>query len=125
MKTQYEILTEDPEFRKLLAIETLMLEATGVVAGLMAEQGVTKADLARRLNKSRAWITQLLSGKANMTIRTLAEVVHALGAEVNLHGQRPAPVRNRHYVLDQTPASPSSLRPEPAVLPPVKPGYAA
>jgi DNA-binding phage protein len=88
MKTQYEILTEDPEFKKDLAIETLALNAAGVVAGLMAEQAVTKAGLARRLNKSRAWITQLLGGKANMTIRTLAEVVHALGAEVSLQGLR-------------------------------------
>jgi transcriptional regulator with XRE-family HTH domain len=55
----------------------------------MAEQNVSKADLARRLNKSRAWVTQLLSGKANMTVRTLAEVVYALDAEVKLHAQPP------------------------------------
>ena len=50
---------------------------------------MSKADLARRLNKSRAWVTQLLSGKANMTVRTLAEVVYALNAEVKLRAQRP------------------------------------
>jgi transcriptional regulator with XRE-family HTH domain len=51
---------------------------------------VSKADLARRLNKSRAWVTQLLSGKANMTVRTLAEVVYTLDAEVKLHAQPPS-----------------------------------
>jgi transcriptional regulator with XRE-family HTH domain len=56
----------------------------------MAEQNVSKADLARRLNKSRAWVTQLLSGKANMTVRTLAEVVYTLDAEVKLHAQPPS-----------------------------------
>ena len=56
----------------------------------MAEQKVSKADLARRLNKSRSWVTQLLSGKANMTVRTLAEVVYTLDAEVKLHAQPPS-----------------------------------
>ena len=84
MKTQHEVLMEDPEFRKLLFVETLVAEAAEVIAGLMAEKNVSKADLARRLNKSRAWVTQLLSGKANMTIRTLAEVVHALDADVKI-----------------------------------------
>ena len=60
-----------------------------MAARLMAAQNVSKADLARRLNKSRAWVTQLLSGKANMTVRTLAEVVYTLDAEVKLHTQAP------------------------------------
>lgn len=87
MKTQHEVLMEDPEFRRLLPIETLVAEAAEVIAKLMAEQNVSKADLARRLNKSRAWVTQLLSGKANMTVRTLAEVVATLDAEVKLRAQ--------------------------------------
>ncbi|MBV6433667.1 MAG: hypothetical protein IANPNBLG_03858 [Bryobacteraceae bacterium] len=89
MKTKHEVLMEDPEFRRLLSIETLVAEASEMIARLMAEQNVTKAGLARRLNKSRAWVTQLLSGKANMTVRTLAEVVYALDAEVKLNAQTP------------------------------------
>jgi transcriptional regulator with XRE-family HTH domain len=90
MKTQHEILMEDPEFRRLLTIEALVAEASEMIARLMAEQNVSKADLARRLGKSRAWVTQLLSGKANMTVRTLAEVVYALDAEVKLNAQPPS-----------------------------------
>src|ERR1035438_4247791 len=80
-------LMQDPDFRRLLAIEALAAEAAEVIAALMAEQNLTKADLARRLNKSRAWVTQLLSGKTNMTVRTLAEVVYTLGADVKLQSQ--------------------------------------
>jgi hypothetical protein len=90
MKTQHAHLMEDSEFRRLLAIEALVAEASEAIASLMAEQNVGKADLARRLNKSRAWMTQLLSGKANMTVRTLAEVVYAPGAEVKLQAQPPS-----------------------------------
>ena len=90
MKTQHEIPMEDPEFRRLLSIEALVAEASEVIARLMAEQKVSKANLARRLNKSRAWVTQLLSGSANITVRTLAEVVYVLDAEVKLHAQPPS-----------------------------------
>jgi transcriptional regulator with XRE-family HTH domain len=89
MKTQHEVLMEDPEFRRLLSIEALVAQASEVIARLMAEQKVSKADLARRLKKSRAWVTQLLSGKANMTVRTLAEVTYTLDAEVKLQAQPP------------------------------------
>jgi transcriptional regulator with XRE-family HTH domain len=90
MKTQYAVLMEDPDFRRHLSVEALVAEASEVIASLMAEQKLSKADLARRLNKSRAWVTQLLSGKANMTVRTLAEVVYTLGAEVKLQTQPPS-----------------------------------
>jgi transcriptional regulator with XRE-family HTH domain len=90
MKTQHEALMEDPEFRRLLAIEALTAEAAEVIAGLMAEQKLSKADLARRLHKSRAWVTQLLSGRANMTVRTLAEVAYALNSEVKLQARTPS-----------------------------------
>lgn len=81
---------EDPEFLRLLSIESLAAEASELIARLMAEQNMSKADLARRLNTSRAWVTQLLSGKTNMTVRTLAEVVCALGAEVKLQARAPS-----------------------------------
>lgn len=90
MKTQHDILMESPEFRKLLAIEALVADASELIARLMAEQNLSKADLARKLGKSRAWMTQLLNGKANMTIRTLAEVVYELDAEVKLNTQAPS-----------------------------------
>jgi transcriptional regulator with XRE-family HTH domain len=81
---------EDQELRRLLSIETLAAEASEVIARLMVEQNLSKAGLASRLNKSRAWVTQLLNGKANTTLHTLVEVVHALGAGVKLHAQPPS-----------------------------------
>jgi transcriptional regulator with XRE-family HTH domain len=84
MKTQHEILMEDPEYRRLYAIEGPVADAAEELAGLMKSQGMSRADLARRLGKSRAWVTHLLSGRANTTLRTLAEVMYALGARVSL-----------------------------------------
>ena len=84
MNTKYDELMNDPEFRKEMAIESCIAEAAEVIAQLMAEQNLSKSDVANRLGKSRAWVTQLLNGKANMTIRTFAEVVFALGGQATL-----------------------------------------
>lgn len=83
-QTQYEQLMESPEFRRLYAIEGLVTQAGEFIARLMREQKVNRAELARRLGKSRAYVTQMLSGSANLTVRTLAEVAYALGVEVKL-----------------------------------------
>lgn len=89
MQSQHEILMRDPEFRKEFAIEKFVAECTEVLARVMHEKQVSKADLARRLGKSRAWVTQLLSGGRNVTARTLAEVAFALDVELRLGSSLP------------------------------------
>ena len=119
MKTRHEILMESPEYRRLYAIEGLVTDAAELVARLMEEQGVTKAELARRLGKSRARITQLLSGKANMTIRTFAELAYVLGAEVDLAVQPRGKSKERESgsrkrtVVYKAPEIEISRRPQP------------
>lgn len=87
MNTQHDILMQDPEYRKHYAIEGLVIGSAELIATLMEQQGLSQADLAKKLGRSRAWISQLLSGRTNMTIRTLAELVYELGAEVKLDAQ--------------------------------------
>lgn len=96
MKTDYEALFQDPQFRKELAIEAFVLDASEVIARAMKEQRVSRAELARRMGKSRAWITQVLSGRANLTLRTLAEIAWSLGVELKL--QETAPTESRTLV---------------------------
>ncbi|MEE8585278.1 MAG: helix-turn-helix transcriptional regulator [Acidobacteriota bacterium] len=89
MKDEYRTDYEEfagisEENRKLLRQEELILDATEGLASLMERQGITKADLARRLGRSRGYITQILAGSRNFTLRTLAEVANALGYRVHL-----------------------------------------
>ena len=72
--------TASPESRRLYEEERLILWATEAVAEAMANQGLTRAQLAEALGTSRPNVTQLLSGSRNMTLRTLAAVAHACGA---------------------------------------------
>jgi transcriptional regulator with XRE-family HTH domain len=52
---------------------------------LMEEQKVSRAELARRLGTSRAYVTKMLGGNANFTLQTMAKVAMALGAQVHVH----------------------------------------
>lgn len=51
----------------------------------MEEQKVSRAELARRLGTSRAYVTKLLGGNANFTLHTMTKVAMALGATVHVH----------------------------------------
>jgi transcriptional regulator with XRE-family HTH domain len=55
--------------------------ASEVIRALMESQGVHKAELARRVGKSRAYVTQSLTGQRNMTLGTLASFADALDAD--------------------------------------------
>jgi transcriptional regulator with XRE-family HTH domain len=84
MATKFDELMLDPEFRKLYAIEGLIADAAQLICDLLERRKMRRADLARLLNKTPAFVSQLLNGKTNMTVRTLAEVMHALGASVKI-----------------------------------------
>jgi transcriptional regulator with XRE-family HTH domain len=87
MNTKFDELMLDPEFRKVYAIEGLIADTAQLISDLLVQRNLKQADLARLLNKTPAFVSQLLNGKANMTIHTLAEVVFALGANVKIGTQ--------------------------------------
>ena len=79
MQTFVEQLISTPEGMRLFRQEQLILDVTERISAIMEEQKITKAELASRLGTSRSFITQLLDGSANMTLRTIADVMSALG----------------------------------------------
>lgn len=87
-KTLVERYVEDPDHMRLFQQERAIYETTELLESTMAELGVTRADLAKRLGKSRGWVTQLLDGEANKTIRTIADAFAVLGREYRSY-QRP------------------------------------
>jgi len=66
---------DDPDY----VLEGIVLDLTDRIALAMQEQGVSRAELAERLGVSRAYITKLLGGNTNMTLRTLVRLALALG----------------------------------------------
>ena len=90
---------DDPDF----VLEGLIIELTDQIVVSMQEQGVSRAELAERLGVSRAYITKVLNGHGNMTLRTLVRLALALGMapEVSLvpvdaeADEKPAPAADQ------------------------------
>lgn len=83
--TDYERFEQSSARNKaLLHEEGLILEVTEAVCEVMQKEGITKAQMARRMGRSKGFITQLLSGDRNLTLRTLANMADALGCHVGV-----------------------------------------
>jgi transcriptional regulator with XRE-family HTH domain len=74
--------------RRLLRQEELILEVTETLAEALAREGITKTELAARLGKTKAFVSQILAGNRNLTLRTLADVAEALHCRVNVKAHR-------------------------------------
>ena len=66
-----------------LARGSYLFRVTEDILVAMEDLGVTKAELAKRLGKSKPRITQLLSGSSNMTIGTLSDITVELGLNLD------------------------------------------
>lgn len=72
--------------------EEAALHFVSEIRRVMAEAGVTQAELARRIGKSRAYVSRVLNYNPNMTLRSLVLLAHALEARwepPRLVGKRP------------------------------------
>jgi len=67
--------------------ERAILEATELIQYLMERQGVKKTDLATLLGTTKSSVTQMLCGDRNFTLRSLSDVLFALGHTVEMHSR--------------------------------------
>lgn len=67
----------EAEYRKLMIVEELLT--------LMAEKGISRGELAKRMEVQPSRVTSILSGTNNFTIDTLVRAGRAVGADIELH----------------------------------------
>jgi transcriptional regulator with XRE-family HTH domain len=85
----------------LLRQEELFVEVTEKICEYMERENVSRSELAKRLDVSKGWITQILSGGRNLTLRTLSDVADALGYEVKLRFKPSEPVQLEHVSYER------------------------
>ncbi len=87
--TDYEKFQQaaEPNLR-LLRQEAFILEATEKLSQALEKEGITRADLANRMGKSKGFISQVLAGGRNLTLRTIADFSTALGCEPSIEIHR-------------------------------------
>lgn len=65
--------------------EAAWLQFTEDLHALMESQGVTRAELARRVHVSPAYITKVFRGTVNLTLESMCKLTLALNASPRVH----------------------------------------
>ncbi|MDD2901764.1 MAG: helix-turn-helix transcriptional regulator [Syntrophales bacterium] len=86
---------EDPEVARLVVQGELIMEVTETLCELLEKEGVSRKELADRLGKSKGFVSQLLNGGRNLTLRTVADILHVLGYKVTLTPHKIEPKEGR------------------------------
>ena len=84
LETQIEQFVDDKEGMRLFQQERLILATTERICEVMEENKVGRKRLAEMLGTSKSFVSQLLDGSRNMTLRTLSDVFLALGYVVDI-----------------------------------------
>jgi len=62
--------------------ESALAMAQATIQSAMDRAEISKADLARSMGRPRSFITRMLSGSHNLTVRTMASALLACGYEI-------------------------------------------
>lgn len=91
------------------AQDELIFNVTEDILIAMEDAEISKAELARKLNKSKSRISSMLSGDANMTLRTLASICFEIGIKVDVRIGDEFSVRDPRSIPDNSSFSDSIL----------------
>jgi transcriptional regulator with XRE-family HTH domain len=75
------------EGRRLLNQEKLILEVTEALSEAIEQRGLTRSEVAKRLGKTKGFVSQLLAGGRNLTLRTVADIADAIGISLKVAAQ--------------------------------------
>ena len=66
-------------------VEGSILDFTEDLCRVMDEKDVSRAELARRIGTSPAYVTKILRGTSNFTLSSMVRVAMALGCDLRIH----------------------------------------
>lgn len=72
----------DPADQREYARERVIVVVTEAIATAMEQANMRRADLAEVLGKTKGHVSQVLSGRRNMTLNTLGDILWACGQEL-------------------------------------------
>lgn len=93
-KKSFKSLLEKARQRDAYWVAKAIQDFTEDLFRLMEGRDVTKAELARRIGKSPAYVTKVFRGNSNFTIDSMVKLAHALDGQLCIHvGRKESSVR--------------------------------
>ena len=68
-------------------VERAVLEFTEDVVGCLKAKGISRTELAHRIDASPAYVTKILRGNTNFTLESMVRIAQALGCSLRTHLQ--------------------------------------
>lgn len=81
MESEYQQAMKDPDMALRLSREHSYLEASEAICRALNLQGLTKSDLAAKMNQTKPAITRITNG-SNITLKSLSDALHHLGYRI-------------------------------------------
>jgi hypothetical protein len=82
--TDYEKFEQSSvQNRRRLREEELILEVTETFCQVMEAEDISKTQIATSLEKSKGFVSQLLAGGRNLTLRSIADLADAVGCKAH------------------------------------------
>jgi len=99
---------EEAENTAEYQFEKAVVDLTEQICEIMEAQGISRADLARRLGKSRPWVTKVLRGDRNLTLKTITDILWELGYRARIEAE-PRQAAEEPHRLAEPPSDTSRL----------------
>ena len=116
MATDYRKLFESVEQSAGYWATIPLAEFSRSISELLKADGISRAELARRLGHSRPYVSKILGGQENITVTTMAKFAMALGAVVRVHVAKRNAVGLWIEVRNSTDATTLSIEHAPAAI---------
>ncbi len=84
MPTALEIFLSDARRTRIFYQERLHVEITELMCKMLKRQGVSRRELAKRLDRNASQVDAVLNGESSLTYRQIADVFTALGLELRI-----------------------------------------
>jgi len=78
LEEKFDRWMNDAEKSEDFQVEKLILHFTEEVVSAMKARNMSQAELARKLEKSPAYVSKMLAGETNFTLRSLVRIARAL-----------------------------------------------
>ncbi len=84
IETNELLAPQNEEEERIFAEQDLLFAIQHCIQRAMVSANVSQKDLAAKIGKSRASVSQFFSAEANPTVRSVACVTHALGIDLHV-----------------------------------------
>jgi transcriptional regulator with XRE-family HTH domain len=83
-KTLHDEYLKDKEFARIMAQERLIMDVTESFCRILEEENLSRSKLAHIMGKTKGYVSQLLNGNRNITLRVLSDIAYHLGYDAKI-----------------------------------------